>query len=69
MYPLQLILREILIQNEVLMEMGDEFADDIILKLGLKYAATIAAVVPLLVLFPFVQRYFVKGVMIGSLKG
>jgi len=36
---------------------------------SLKYATIIVSVVPIIIVYPFVQKYFVKGVMIGSLKG
>lgn len=75
LYPLQLFLREILVLSEMpasmmmdedMMEAAAEQAriSDII-----KYAVMIMASLPLLVVYPFVQRYFVKGVLIGSLKG
>ena len=68
-YPLQLVLREILIQDRVAMEMGgDVGSSEFYWKEGIKYGVTVVSIVPLLVLFPFVQRYFVKGIMIGSIK-
>jgi len=70
-YPLQLILREILIQDDVA---GAEGLDDDAIQQamsveGMKYAVIIIANLPILCLYPFLQRYFVQGVMIGSLKG
>jgi len=70
--PLQIVLREILIQNtinqnELLLE-GENFAQMGMAEL-LKYSLIIVASVPMLVLYPFIQKHFVKGVMIGSLKG
>jgi len=69
MYPLQLILRNILIQNEAteLLNLNQESATN--LSETIKYGVIIVASVPVLVLYPFLQKYFVKGVMIGSLKG
>jgi len=72
MYPLQLVLRDILIQNEVNIEMlGD--AKTAAARQGLrellKYSLIVVSSVPLLIVYPFVQKYFVKGVMIGSIKG
>jgi len=71
-FPLQVILREILIQNQV-----DEMAsvvDDTLIQYmmdveALKYAIVIVANIPVFILYPFLQKYFVKGVMIGALKG
>ena len=67
--PLQVILREILIRNQAF-ESGISGGDaaqqiaDLI-----KYAVIIVSSVPLLIIYPFVQKYFEKGVMIGALKG
>ncbi|MDF2958684.1 MAG: sugar transporter permease [Paenibacillus sp.] len=70
--PLQVVLRQILVQSQVDVNMitnadaanaREKVAEQI------KYALIIFASVPMLVLYPFVQRYFVKGIMIGSLKG
>ena len=70
-YPLQLVLRNILFENS----MGDmvEDASNLAaqLRLGdlIKYGIIIASSLPLLVLYPFLQRYFIQGVMIGAVKG
>jgi putative aldouronate transport system permease protein len=69
--PLQLVLRSILFENT----MGDMVEDAANLaaqqRLGdlLKYGIIIASSLPLLVLYPFLQRYFIQGVMIGAVKG
>ncbi len=71
-FPLQLVLREILIQNQVNMDqMGDitELARRQELKDLLKYSLIVVASLPVLIIYPFVQKHFVRGVMIGSLKG
>ncbi|MGG1638942.1 carbohydrate ABC transporter permease [Paenibacillus sp. NRS-1760] len=72
LFPLQLVLRSILIENQIhndmmtdLSSMGDQLrAAELI-----KYGMIIIAALPLLILYPFLQNYFVKGVMIGSIKG
>lgn len=70
--PLQIVLREILIMNQIdYSTVGDP---ELILKMGnlgdvLKYALIVVSTVPILCVYPFVQKYFVKGVMIGSIKG
>ncbi|WP_080835713.1 carbohydrate ABC transporter permease [Cohnella massiliensis] len=73
LYPLQLILREILIQGQMasMMESGDTtgMARRIMEAESIKYAVVIIANLPVLLLYPFLQKYFVKGVLIGSLKG
>jgi putative aldouronate transport system permease protein len=69
LFPLQLILREILIQN-ALADMFSEVAtmDDEPVGETIQYATVVVATVPILCVYPFLQRYFVKGVMIGALK-
>jgi putative aldouronate transport system permease protein len=71
-FPLQLVLREILVQNTIdpaAMTDPTELLRKQQLRDLLKYALIVAASLPPLLIYPFVQRYFVKGVMIGSLKG
>lgn len=77
-YPLQLVLRDILVvvdntRNVAGTSGGDQMAqmqmDAQALRELLKYGLIIVSSLPVLVLYPFLQKYFVKGVMIGSLKG
>lgn len=72
-YPLQLVLRDILINNQldisssqmdVQTMLRKEYLQDL-----LKYAIIVVSTVPMMVLYPFVQKYLVKGVMLGSLRG
>src|SRR5258706_5713795 len=70
LYPLQLILREILIQNSTQsMTTSASSGDMEMLSETIKYATIVVATVPILVIYPFLQRYFVKGVLIGGIKG
>jgi len=72
LFPLQLILRGILTQNEIdpeMMSNYEQMESRIGLQDLLKYSLIIVASLPVLVIYPFVQRHFVKGVMIGSVKG
>jgi len=70
LFPLQLILREILIANSTdSMSAGASAGDQFQIGETIKYATIMVASVPILILYPFVQKYFVKGVMIGALKG
>ncbi|RAV15335.1 carbohydrate ABC transporter permease [Paenibacillus contaminans] len=71
-YPLQLILREILIQGQMeeMVSIGDSsHAQTIMDEELVKYAVVVIANLPILVLYPLLQKYFVKGVMIGAIKG
>jgi putative aldouronate transport system permease protein len=70
LYPLQLILREILISNSTeSMATNAAAADQYQLGETIKYATIIVATLPILIVYPFLQKYFVKGVMVGAIKG
>lgn len=69
-YPLQLILREILVNNSIeSMTMGAAADDVEQLSDNLKYATIVVATLPILCVYPLIQKHFVKGVMIGAVKG
>ncbi len=69
LHPLQLVLREALIENMIeSLDTNTENAKAALHEL-LKYALIVVATVPILCIYPFVQKYFMKGVMIGSIKG
>ncbi len=69
LYPLQLVLREILILGETsTMEMDSSMAEKAMLSETLKYAVIVVSTIPILCVYPFVQKYFVKGVMVGAVK-
>jgi len=70
LFPLQLVLREILIQNDTSsMTQMIEIGDSSFIGETIKYAVIIVSVVPILCIYPFIQKYFEKGVMIGAVKG
>lgn len=73
LYPLQLFLREILISNlsdsMVMLNDVDPTANTDTYRQLIQYCTVVIATVPILCLYPFLQRYFVKGVMIGAIKG
>lgn len=69
LYPLQMILREIVLQSLVDEENLEGGANEQVLAESVKYATIIVATVPILCVYPFIQRYFVTGVMIGAVKG
>ena len=69
LYPLQLILREILIQNDTnTMIQNINTEEQQMVSETVKYAVIIVATLPILVLYPFLQKYFTKGVMVGAIK-
>lgn len=71
LYPLQIMLRNILVQNKIDFTMVDisAFAARQAMRELLKYALIVVASVPVLIIYPFVQKYFLKGIMIGAIKG
>jgi putative aldouronate transport system permease protein len=69
-FPLQLILREILIKNDMNEMLGEEtMVSQELLAETIKYAVIVVASMPVLLMYPFLQKYFVKGVMVGAIKG
>lgn len=70
LFPVRLILREILIANDTSsMTTGVSAVDAMPIGETVKYATIVVATLPILCLYPFLQKYFVKGVMIGGIKG
>lgn len=70
--PLQLYLRKVLTLNNAqsLMQMGaDEMARQAMRAETIKYSVIVVSSIPMLIMYPFVQKFFVKGVMIGAIKG
>lgn len=70
-YPLQLILRNVVIDGDT----GDQTNElstavgQVVVAQNIKFAVVIVAILPILLLYPFLQKYFIKGSMVGSLKG
>ena len=70
LYPLQLTLREIVLkssENSIIANADGETVD--IYRPLIKYCTIMVSIIPMMIVYPFVQKYFVKGVMIGSIKG
>ena len=70
-FPLQLILREILIINDtnVMTQGAGDASDQMSIGETVKYAVIVVSTLPILCVYPFLQKYFQKGVMIGAVKG
>jgi putative aldouronate transport system permease protein len=68
-FPLQLILREILIQNDTTSMTAGDPGDKLAIAETIRYATIVVATVPILCVYPFLQKYFAKGVMVGAVKG
>ena len=71
MYPMQIILRNMVIEGDMA-EQSNMMGGDLGLTVtaqNIKYAVVIVAIAPIIMLYPFLQKYFVKGIMVGSIKG
>ena len=66
LYPLQLVIRSIVLMGE---SEGALQAGEVVLGQSLKYAVVILAMIPMLILYPLIQKYLVKGIMLGAVKG
>jgi putative aldouronate transport system permease protein len=71
LFPIQIFLRNIVIDSQTaeILEGSAKSVDDLILTESVKYATIMAVAMPIILVYPFIQKYFVKGIMIGSLKG
>ena len=68
-FPLQVLLREIVVAGNMADESSDLTSNINIIAINFKYAVIVITVVPILVVYPFLQKHFTKGVMIGAIKG
>lgn len=68
-YPLQLILRNLLLTTQLSPDTRDSGMEQLLNLQSMKYGVIVIASAPVLILYPFIQKYFVKGVMIGAIKG
>ncbi|CAM3629876.1 MULTISPECIES: carbohydrate ABC transporter permease [Paenibacillus] len=69
MQPLQVILRNIVLSGQFTGTDGPVVGDIVVVEDGLKFATIMVSTVPILLVYPFIQKYFVKGALIGSVKG
>lgn len=68
-YPVQILMRDIVIAGDMTSQSGDIASDINILAMNYKYAVIIISIVPILLVYPFLQKYFTKGILIGAVKG
>ena len=70
-WPLQMVLRNLLLSAQMEIAQGNDVTavQQLLDIQSMKYGVIIAASLPVLVMYPFIQKYFVKGVMIGAVKG
>ncbi len=72
LYPLQLVLRQVLLSGQNAFQMSTGTVEEIVrieaMNTLLRYSVIVVGTIPMLLIYPFAQRYFVKGVMLGSLK-
>lgn len=68
-YPVQVLMRDIVIAGDMTSDTGDVSNNINILATNYKYAVIIISVIPILVVYPILQKHFTKGVMIGAVKG
>lgn len=75
LWPLQLILREVLVQNDISKVVSEVVSESEALRMTdytanlVQYCATVVGTLPILCIYPFIQKYFVKGVTLGGVKG
>jgi putative aldouronate transport system permease protein len=72
LYPLQLVLRDILVTAQFMQDMisdSSQAGKSLQVAESMKYGVIVVASLPILVLYPFLQKYFMQGVMIGAIKG
>jgi putative aldouronate transport system permease protein len=68
-WPLQLVARQVLLQNDTSrMAAGAVQGSELAISETIKYSVIVISTLPILVIYPFLQRYFVKGVMVGAIK-
>ena len=71
-YTIQIVLRDIVLQNsgyEYGMDVGQQNEGMDLLSDSIRYATIMFSIIPMLMIYPFIQKYFVKGIMLGAVKG
>jgi putative aldouronate transport system permease protein len=72
-YPLQMVLREILIQGEMggmlVISYDEQYAARMVAKMGLRFAVIIVSALPIFIVYPLLRKFFQEGIMVGAIKG
>ncbi|WP_320128897.1 carbohydrate ABC transporter permease [uncultured Sphaerochaeta sp.] len=68
-YPVQVLMRDIVIAGDMTSDSGDIASNVNILATNYKYAVIVISIIPILLVYPLLQRHFTKGVMVGAVKG
>lgn len=70
-YPLQLLLRNMIVQNYATAQMASQYRStaSFVSKENIKMATAVVATVPIVIVYPFLQKHFAKGILVGSIKG
>ena len=68
-FPLQLVIRSIVLTGEMDIAAQINAGGEVVTSTSLKYAVIIVSMVPMLILYPLIQKYLVKGIMVGAIKG
>lgn len=70
-YPLQLLLRNMIVQNYASAQMASQYRSSasFVSKENIKMATAVVATVPIVIVYPFLQKHFAKGILVGSIKG
>jgi len=68
-YPVQVLMRDIVIAGDMTSDSGDVASNINILATNYKYAVIIISIIPILLVYPLLQKHFTKGVMVGAVKG
>ncbi len=71
LYPIQIIVRNIVIQGDLTTDQMNNGSDEVVLAMAqnVKYAVVFVVILPILLIYPFVQKFFIKGALLGAVKG
>ena len=67
--PLQVLLRRLIVEVSAVAQSNEDLSGSILTEKPVVYSTIVISVIPMLILYPFIQRFFVKGIMVGAIKG